>query len=159
MPARAEDIQRVTFPDADDFPGLPKDPFAIKSRTTEGDQIRPAVVVALLNREMKRKVTRMIRKKARSQGLPEPIIAPLRPRLSERDTTDRMADLLLSEYEKYHVMFPAHTLAQYLDDRTGETMEKAFREGKPIDREATRRAIGELWKQAEAKRRDTNHAG
>lgn len=147
-------VERVTFPDAADLPGLPKDPFSIRSTTGEGEQIRPAVVVALLNRNMKRQLERKFKRDARSKGLPDPIIVPVRPRLSERETTDRVADMLLGEYDKYHAMFPAETLAQFLDARTGETMKKAFLEGKPIDREATRRAIGELWKRAEAKRQE-----
>lgn len=141
----------VTFPDASDLPGLPKDPFSIKSETGDGT-VRPAVVVALLNRNMRRQLGRRLKKQARSQGLPDPIIAPLRPRLTERETTARVADMLLSEWDKYHRMFPVSTLVEFLDARTAETMEKAFLEGKPIDRDATRRAIGELWKRAEAKR-------
>lgn len=142
----------VSFPDKGDSDDLPSNPFAIRSRTDTGDQIRPAVVVALLNENMKNKLMKKLRAKAQERGLPEPIITPAR--LSERDTTDKMADLLLSEWEKYHKYFPLKTLKNYLDDRTAKIMEEAFLTGRPIDRDAVRRAIGALWQEAQQKRNE-----
>lgn len=142
----------VTFPDRSDFDDLPEDPFSIVSTTSDGDKIRPAVIIALLNSEMKTKLEKRLKADARSKGLPEPIIAPAR--LSESETTARMADLLIGEWDKYHTYFPAATLSRFLDDRAGRTMEAAFAAGKPMNRDDVRRAIGQLWHEADAKRKE-----
>lgn len=134
--------------------GLPADPFSIVATNDDGDKFRPAVVIALLNREMKRKLEKKFKAEARSQGLPEPIFTEQRPKLSEPETTARMADLLLGEWDKYHAYFPAETLSRFLDDRTSHLMTEAYRRGQPIDRDAVRRAIGQLWKESDAKRKD-----
>ena len=138
--------QVVTFPDV---AGL-DDPFSIKTTATDGSVIRPAVVTVLMNREMARRVGRKLRKRAKEQGLPEPMV--LRPKLSGAETTSRMAAMLIDEYEKYSGHFPLKTLQNFLDDRTAKVMEDAIRTGRPLDRDAVRRAIGELWARAEAKR-------
>jgi len=144
--------QPVSFPDKGDFADLPANPFSQKIKTTTGDVVRPAVVLAMLNRTMARKVERMLRKKAKEQGLPEPIV--MRERLSDRDTNERMADMVIGEWEKYHAYFPLNTLQQYLDERTGRILEEAILSGRPVDRDAVRRALAELHRQAEEKRKE-----
>lgn len=134
----------VSFPDEREFPDDPamKDPFKHRAKTDEGT-VRPAVVVALLNRNMRRKLEKELGKRARERNLPEPVI--MRKPLSEAETTDKMASMILDEWEKYHKYFPLATLQQFLDERTGRIMEQAYLTGKPIDREAVRQAIGALW--------------
>lgn len=142
--------QVVSFPDRTDMPDLPKDPFAIKSRTDDGDVVRPAVVTVLLNREMARAVNRRLRRQAKRQGVPEPIIVRQKP-LNDRETTDKMTDIILTEWEQYHGHFPLATLQEFLDDRTAKVMEEAYRTGRPIDRDAVRQAVGRIWDQAKQK--------
>jgi hypothetical protein len=145
-------IQPVSFPDADDIPGLPRDPFAIKAKTEDGDEVRPAVVIAMLNREMARKIERRLRKTARSKGLPEPIV--MRQKLSDRETNERMADMVIEEWERYHQYFPLRTLQQYLDERTGSILEEAILQGKPLDRAAVRQALANLHEEAKRRRKE-----
>jgi hypothetical protein len=120
--------------------------------------VRPAVVRQLVLEQLvnrgvipNRRDRRALR---RHKGRP-PVVAPaiaLRS-LSERETTDRVAKLLLDEWDSHRRQFPHATLSQFFDDKTGAEVERAWREGKPIDRDAVRRGIGQLWEQAQRKQR------
>jgi len=134
----------VVVPDADDL-GMKREPLSIKTKTDFGE-VRPVVIPVLLNREMKRKLLREMKKRGVNVELhadPAPVVT--KPRLTARETTARMADELIAEYQLYRANFPMATLKQYLDERTSKTMEEAWKQGKPLDREAVRAALGALW--------------
>jgi len=129
--------QVVTVPDGQDM----------VFRNVEGvGPVRPAVVRELVKRELvsrgmipSRRERRLLKRVRAAPPIPAPG-PPIRPRrISERETTDRMAALLLDEYAR-HRMFPASTLGQYVDDDlTGER----------LDRDAVREAVANLWVQTQ----------
>jgi hypothetical protein len=132
----------VTVPDAEDL-GVSFDPLKQNAKTEVGT-VRPIVVTALINREMAiraRKKAREMRQQAAGKP-PEPIV--LKRKLTDRETTNVMADLLIKEWEVYHRYFPLKTLQDYLDDRTGRVLEEAMLQGRPLDRDAVRQAVGNL---------------
>lgn len=144
-----ERLPVVTVPDAEDFApelGIKKDPVRVQVKTDTGDMVRPVVIVALLNRQQKRMADRIARKRAKDHPEEQPPLI-LRQKVDPAVVTDRVADLMLKEWEEYHRYFPLATLQQYLDDRTAKTLEEAILRGKPLDRDAVRRALGALMQE------------
>jgi hypothetical protein len=136
----------VTVPDAEEL-DIKFDPLKQFAKTDVGI-VRPVVVIALMNREQARRAARWARKRAREHPEePAPVIT--RKPLSPAQTTDRMADALIREYEDYHRYFPLKTLQNYLDDRTSRTLEEALKQGRPLDRDSVRRAIGNMMHEME----------
>lgn len=128
----------------------------IKTKVAGVGTIRPAMIPVLLNRAMRRRLEKDLRragvdaKIVKAEDAPavqqeEPVI-PNQP-LSGRETIDRMASLLIDDWDKYHRYFPAKTLAEFLDHRAGEILLDAWKKGKPVNREDVKRALANLWQQ------------
>jgi hypothetical protein len=129
----------VTVPDQHDL-GLPFDPLKRTIKTDVGE-VRPVVIFELLNMENQR------RAEVAAAGNPQQEdVRPvqLNDPLTERETTARVADIIISEWEQFHQHFPLVALSEYLDSQTAKTMELALEKGWPLDRDAVRRALGGL---------------